>query len=287
MATTTAPQTTSLQVRRTFAAPREKVFRAWTDPQTLKQWFGPPGYKTIAAEVDLRKGGAFRITMQKADGDPFAAFGTFQEVQPPEHLVYIWNWTNNDIGETIVTLDFRDAGGETEVVLTHERFEDVKQRDRHNSGWIGCYDKLEQFLDAAQGELVVSVDIAASPERVFNALASKEVCEWWVRPGVFDTREWSGDVRAGGRWRAAGIGKGGNPYALEGEFLEVDAPRKLVHTWHLVGAPGAPTTVSYLLEKNDGGTRLTLRHSGFVSPEACASTSVGWETSLERLVEIL
>src|SRR6266404_4031372 len=108
MATATQPQTTSLQLRRTIAAPRERVFRAWTDPKALTQWFGPPGYKTLAAEVDLRKGGAFRITMRKGpDGDPFAAFGTFQEVQPSERLVCTWNWTYNDIGNTILTLEFR------------------------------------------------------------------------------------------------------------------------------------------------------------------------------------
>ncbi|HEY8180810.1 MAG TPA: SRPBCC domain-containing protein, partial [Thermoanaerobaculia bacterium] len=139
----------------------------------------------------------------------------------------------------------------------------------------------------AKDAIVSSVDLAASPQRVFRALASKEVCDWWVRPGIFDTREWTGDVRPGGRWRATGIGKGGNAYALEGEFLEVDAPRKLVHTWHLVGTPSAPTTVSYELEEIDGGTRLTFRHSGFASPEASANTAIGWETSFARLVEIL
>jgi hypothetical protein len=55
--------------------------------------------------------------------------------------------------------------------------------------------------DFAEGSVVASVEIAASPERVFLALASKEIVDWWVRPGVFDTREWSGDVRVGGRWR--------------------------------------------------------------------------------------
>src|SRR5437773_3675660 len=116
-------------------------------------------------------------------------------------------------------------------------------------------DRAEAVADTANGQIFANVELAAPPERVFRALASKEVCDWWVRPGIFDTREWSGDVRPGGRWRATGIGKGGNPYALEGEFLEVDAPRKLVHTWHLVGTPSAPTTVSYALEKTDRGTR--------------------------------
>jgi uncharacterized protein YndB with AHSA1/START domain len=140
--------------------------------------------------------------------------------------------------------------------------------------------------DVGEGHVFVSVEIAAPPKRVFRALASHEVVHWWVRPGVFNTAEWTGELRVGGRWRASGLFRG-EPYATEGEFLEVDPPRRLAHTWQGVGAPGAPTTVAYVLEGIDGGTRITLRHSGFTSREACANFGVGWETSFERLAEIL
>jgi uncharacterized protein YndB with AHSA1/START domain len=141
--------------------------------------------------------------------------------------------------------------------------------------------------DLAEGMLLASVDVAASPERVFRALTSPEdITVWWVRPGVFDTREWTGDVRVEGRWNASGVG-GGRPYTLEGVFLEVDAPRRLSHTWQGVGAPGAPTTVTYLVEQGEGTTRITLRHAGFTSRETCLATCIGWETSFARLEELL
>ena len=146
--------------------------------------------------------------------------------------------------------------------------------------------RARAVADLANGLILASVEIAAPPERVFQALVSKKVCEWWGRPGVFDTREWRGDVRVGGDWRASGTGNG-RPYVIEGEFLEVDPPRRLVHTWHPVGVSSAPTTVIYLLEPIDGGTRVTLRHSRFVAPEVCTNTCIGWETSFERLTEIL
>jgi uncharacterized protein YndB with AHSA1/START domain len=101
--------------------------------------------------------------------------------------------------------------------------------------------------DLAGGQLLACVEIAAIPERVFQALTSKEITAWWVRPGVFDTREWSGDVRVGGRWRAAGTSRG-QPYVQEGEFLEIESPRKLVHTWDGAGTAAAPSTVTYLLD---------------------------------------
>jgi len=151
MATATAPQTSSLQIRRTFSAPREKVFQAWTDPETLKQWFGPPGFKTTVAEVDLRLGGKFRLTIEKPNGEVVSAFGTFREIRPSERLVCSWNWDYNDIGDTILTLEFLDAGGETELVLTHERFPTIEQRDGHNTGWTGCFDKLDEFLHSQKG----------------------------------------------------------------------------------------------------------------------------------------
>jgi uncharacterized protein YndB with AHSA1/START domain len=140
--------------------------------------------------------------------------------------------------------------------------------------------------DLTEGLILASVEVAAPPARVFQALTSHEIVDWWVRPSVFDTTEWTGDVRVGGCWHASGTGNG-RPYSLEGKFLEVDPPRTLVYTWQGVGTPGAPTTVTYLLEQFDGGTRITLRHSGFTARETCLNTCIGWETSFGRLADSL
>ena len=141
--------------------------------------------------------------------------------------------------------------------------------------------------DLAAGEILASVEVAASPERVFHALASHEIVTWWVGEGsvAFRTTEWTGDVRVGRRWRASGVVDDVTPFALDGEFLDIDPPRKLVHTYGPAGAPGTPTTVTYLLEPIDDGTRMTLRHVGFTSREACIGTYLGWETLFERLAE--
>jgi uncharacterized protein YndB with AHSA1/START domain len=145
---------------------------------------------------------------------------------------------------------------------------------------------VSSSCDLEQGSIDAVVEIAAPPERVFQALASEEIVNWWVNPGVFDTREWEGDLRVGGRWRASGISRG-KPYVLEGEFLEVNPPRKLAHTWHLVGFEGMPhTTVTYVLDRIEGGTRVTLRHSGFASPGLCTANRIGWETSFQQLLRL-
>ena len=88
-------------------------------------------------------------------------------------------------------------------------------------------------------------------------------------------------MRTGGRWYASGVAYD-RAYELEGQFLKVDAPRTLVHTWHGVGASGAQTTVTYRLKDTGAGTRLTLTHAAFASSEVCENTRAGWETSLPR-----
>ena len=137
----------SLTIRRTFPARRERVFRAWTNPAALRQWSCPEGFTLTAAEVDLRVGGAFRLAMQPAGGDaPSVAYGTYREVTPPARLVYTWRWEGNEMPETLVTVEFRDLGGETEVVLLHERFRTPDLRDQHNGGWSSILDKLARAL---------------------------------------------------------------------------------------------------------------------------------------------
>ncbi|MCG8691961.1 MAG: SRPBCC domain-containing protein [Minwuiales bacterium] len=136
------------------------------------------------------------------------------------------------------------------------------------------------------GEIDASAVFDTSAERLFRALTTEEICDWWVRPGVFDTREWSGDLREGGRWAAAGVG-GGQAYRLEGEFVVIDKPRTLTQTWMAVGAPGDAALLAYDLTPDANGVRLTLRHTGLMNPEICEKTRAGWETSLTRLQEII
>jgi uncharacterized protein YndB with AHSA1/START domain len=140
--------------------------------------------------------------------------------------------------------------------------------------------------DLEEGCALATAEVASRPGRVFEALASPDITRWWVHPGVFDTRTWEGTVRSGSLWRAAGMGTSG-PWAIEGEFLEVDPPRRLAHTWAPVGAPGPASRVTCGLEATEHGTRITLRHTGMASRPYCLATAIGWETSLSRLADML
>ncbi|HVZ49777.1 MAG TPA: SRPBCC domain-containing protein [Gemmatimonadaceae bacterium] len=134
--------------------------------------------------------------------------------------------------------------------------------------------------DLTDGLVLASVEIAATPERVFTALASEEIAQWWRSPDAYRVTRWVGDVRPGGRWRSEGTSADGSTFAVGGEYLEVDPPRLLVHTWSYEGRPGPVTTVRIRLEPVTGGTRVTVRHSGFTDATQCDGHARGWERVL-------
>jgi len=150
MAGTKNDQDTTIHLRRTFAAPREKVFRAWTEKEALNRWWAPPGFENTSIATDLRVGGGYDFRMRKLPGGPeFHILGTFKEVKPPERLVYTWNWTEaRGMGETLVTVEFRDLKGSTEVILTHALIRDEELRRNHAAGWGGCFDRVAEYLSS-------------------------------------------------------------------------------------------------------------------------------------------
>lgn len=138
--------------------------------------------------------------------------------------------------------------------------------------------------DVSAGMLLASIEIAATPERVFRAIASKDVASWWGSPDLYRVTEWTGELEVGGKWRSAGIGRDGSAFEVGGEFLEIDPPRKLVQTWDPKWVSGPPTKVTYLLDPIEGGTRVTVRHEGFgAAADSCLSHTDGWERVLSWL----
>lgn len=139
------------------------------------------------------------------------------------------------------------------------------------------------IADLGGGLILATVDIEASPERVFKALSSDEVTRWWGDDQMYRTTGWTADVRVGGSWRADGKSADGSAFSVGGEYLGVEPPTRLVQTWKPDWAPGPATRVSYLLEAIAGGTRVTVRHEGFEDRQACESHSMGWERVLQWL----
>ena len=139
-----------LVIERVLSADRETVFRCWTDPKHLAQWFGPTSeHSTPIADIDLRVGGHYRFGMKKGgDGETHIVGGVYQEITPPKKLVFTWAWETSvqPPDETVVTIEFHEIGDQTRLVLIHERFPHAKMRDQHGEGWSGCLDRLSRLL---------------------------------------------------------------------------------------------------------------------------------------------
>ncbi len=145
---------------------------------------------------------------------------------------------------------------------------------------------VRAVADVEQGRILASVEIAAPADRVFRALTTSEITEWWGSPELYRTTGYASDLRPGGRWRADGVGADGSAFSVEGEFVEIDPPRKLVQTWKAAWDGGNETTITYRLEPIEGGTRLTLRHEGFADRvDSCRGHADGWERVLGWLTK--
>jgi uncharacterized protein YndB with AHSA1/START domain len=138
----------SLSLTRSFAVPPERVWRAWTDPQALKRWFGPGGEQPVSlAQLDVREGGRFRIVFGGPDGKAHDVQGVYKEVVPNRKLVFTWTWPNSTPErKSVITIELRVAGRGTEMLFRQEQFFDSTVRDNHRRGWTESFVKLERFL---------------------------------------------------------------------------------------------------------------------------------------------
>ena len=148
METTRLKDKPSLTLSREYAAPPETVWRAWTDAQTLKQWWAPgPNDRTSLAELDVRVGGRYRICFGGADGNEHECAGVYREVVPAKKLVFTWSWPRTTPDRvSVVTVLFNAKGAGTELVFKHEQFFDEAARDSHKRGWTSLLEKLGGFL---------------------------------------------------------------------------------------------------------------------------------------------
>jgi uncharacterized protein YndB with AHSA1/START domain len=146
MSTATAVKP-SLTIKRRFNAPPAKVYAAWTDPEKITRWMGPPDVQKVVAESDLRVGGRYRIRMIMKD-DEHDVSGVYREIVPDEKLVFTWAWKSTPERESLVTVVVKNDNGGTIMTLMHEQFFDEDARDRHNSGWTSIMDRLAQIVEA-------------------------------------------------------------------------------------------------------------------------------------------
>ena len=141
--------TREFTITREFAAPRELVFRAWTDPRHLTRWYGPRGCTTPLGSIsaDVRPGGMWRATMVvEATGQEFPTGGFYLEVRAPERLVFTWREPGGD-AESVITVELDDLGGGRTAMTFHQAgFTTEEARENVHDGWSSAFDRLTEHV---------------------------------------------------------------------------------------------------------------------------------------------
>lgn len=155
MSTTTPAVPMEMELTRLFRAPREMVWRAWTEVDQLKQWWGPKVFTNPRCEADVRVGGAMHIDMRAPDGTVYPMGGAYEEIVPPEKLVFLTmalDAKGNPMFTNRNTVLFVEADGGTEVRLHVKVLSATAAAPQYlkgmREGWSGSFEKLDEFLKA-------------------------------------------------------------------------------------------------------------------------------------------
>jgi uncharacterized protein YndB with AHSA1/START domain len=255
------PSDREMVFTRSFDAPRELVWAAYTDPQQVVRWWGPKGFTNTIHEMDVRPGGLWRLTMHGPDSTDHPNRIEFIDVVKPERLVY----HHGDDGNPHmfhVTTNFITEGDRTKFVsrmafkTAAECAETRKFAiDGHNSTMERLDEQLAKM--AAESREIVSARVFAAPrESVFNAFADPARLPRWWGPKGFTNTIHQFDLKPGGRCRLTMHGPNGADYHNEKEFTEVVKPERIVFQ-HL--EPMHRFQMTMLFAEEGGKTRLTWR----------------------------
>ena len=145
-----------LVLTRVLDAPRELVFKVWTEREHLLKWSAPHGFKVTHSEGDVRDGGTWRSCMQSPEGEDLWLGGVYREVVKNERLVMTHTW-DEDAGRpphaTLVTITFADhEGDKTLMTFRQENFRSVASREGHEGGWTEAFERLSEYVKDVQSQ---------------------------------------------------------------------------------------------------------------------------------------
>jgi len=149
-------------ITRTFDAPRELMWKAWTDPESVKRWWGPKDFTSPVSKIDFRVGGSYLNCMRSPEGQDYWSTGVYREIVEPEKIVYTDSFSDAEGNlvsasyygmsgdwplELLVTVTFEEHGGKTRLTLRHIGIPAGENRDMAKAGWDESFDKLAEYLE--------------------------------------------------------------------------------------------------------------------------------------------
>jgi uncharacterized protein YndB with AHSA1/START domain len=134
-------------MERTFDAPAQAVFDAWTNEEVIRRWWhAEHDWETTEARLDLRVGGELRVVMRNPQEDvEYGGGGRYTEIDPPRRLAFTWIWDDNP-ARTLIEVDFDEGDGATTVRFTHSDLWDEEAVRSHEDGWGKAFANLERAL---------------------------------------------------------------------------------------------------------------------------------------------
>jgi len=282
---------------RVVDAPREAVWRAWTEGRHLARWWGPNGFTNSFDAFEPRPGGEWRFVMHGPDGKDYKNRSVFVELAAPERIVF-----DHLSGHFFrVTATFDPVAEGTRVTF-RQTFETAAECARVK-GFAG--DANEQNMDRLAAELARMADeeagtephavvlnriIDAPRERVFEAWTTPDAVKRWFAPKPFELVVHQMDFRPGGRFRMAMRGPDGEDFPFTGRYGEIHPPKTLSWTGEFATGPAEQITTAVTFEEEGGKTRLHVRQTfHVVTPEiehAMKGAPQGWAMTLNQLAEL-
>jgi uncharacterized protein YndB with AHSA1/START domain len=262
----TLPSDREIILTRVFNAPRALVFKAYTDPRLIPQWWGPRGHATVVDKMDVRPGGLWRFVQTDHEGTVHAFRGEYREIVPPERLVDTFEYEPWAGHISVETVTFVERDGKTTVTI-HTVFSSPRDRDGMlesgmETGATQTMDRLEDLLASGSvatvdREVVVSRLLMAPRTLVYEVFTDpKQVNQWWG-PDGFKNVDVKMDVRVGGAWTFKMIGPDGTAFPNRIVYRELSPPDRLVYDHGEEGALDFTATITF--EEVHAKTLLTLR----------------------------
>lgn len=311
-----------LVITRVFDAPRELVWKAWTDPEHMMRWWGPKDFTSPACKIDFRVGGKYLFCMRSPEGRDFWSTGVYREIVPLERIVCTDSFADEDgnvvpashygMGddfplEVLVTVTFEEHDGKTKMTLRHVGVPAGEMGELTGAGWSQSFDKLANTLSQGETpsanttflirreELNVTIECIfdAPREIVWKAFTDPNSIPNWWGPRIVTTTVEKMDVRPGGVWRYVQRDPDGNEYAFNGVYKEIDPLKLLSYTFNFEGIPGDHELLETLkFEEIEGGktkVRSTAVFANIEDLEGMVNSGMeaGARESWDRLAELL
>jgi uncharacterized protein YndB with AHSA1/START domain len=302
-----------LVATRVLDAPRELVFKVWTDPDHIGQWWGPRGFSTTSYTMDVRPGSVWRFCMHGPDGVDYQNKITYLEVVEPERLVY--KHGGDEDCEPVnfqVTVTFEDQGGKTRLTMrmvfpSPEERDSIIEKYRADEGLIETLDRLGEYTAAMARSKRSALTVTLPTDReilltrvfeaprwlVFEAITRPEhVVRWWGYHGMTLTIE-EMDIRPGGAWRFVLRAPDGQVYPFKGVYREVVPPERVVSTfiYDVEVIRDFESIETLTLEEQNGKTTMTVRilHQSKEARDGHLQSGMeaGAAQSYDRLAELL